>query len=361
MRLVELLEELETVPGTAAVRTNDTQKLGYLLSAICYDTDLQSVHVQLQADQLRGNVTFEQACNELHHRCDAIRADEYMGTTFHGGRHALVSTESKKHNKPKDSVRLPCLTKDCVRVIVAFLPFCKSCYLQCTSGKTQSIILRDNFGTATYDLEAQRIVFPPAVPASRIPVPGKGNKDKHKGFMVVHASHTTDLVVAPVRCLLSTSRPGDWNKVMFFVDSGAERCLCSSSSSFSEMSSCYVKLTGVSGSLQVHGCGTALFLAQDDKGNGIIVRVQNCLFCYGDFNLISVSQFQQIPENSVNFNLGAPSITISSSGNKRQVCIPLILDGELFALDVEYFQLDDSRYRTLPKCDMRVHSEPLWS
>ncbi len=33
MRLVELLEDLERIPGTAAICMNDTQKLGYLLSA----------------------------------------------------------------------------------------------------------------------------------------------------------------------------------------------------------------------------------------------------------------------------------------------------------------------------------------
>jgi hypothetical protein len=124
MRLVELLEELETVPGSAAVCMNDTQKLGYLLSAIIHETDLQSVYVQLQADQLSGNVTFEQACDELHHRCDAIRADKYMDTTFHGGLKALVSTELKKIDKLKQNTsRLNCLTKDCFGMIVAFLLF----------------------------------------------------------------------------------------------------------------------------------------------------------------------------------------------------------------------------------------------
>jgi hypothetical protein len=91
IRLVELLEELETVPGTAAVCMNDTQKLGYLLSAIRHETDLQAVYVQLQKDQLKGTVTFEKACDELHHHCDAIRADEYLDSTFHGERRALVS------------------------------------------------------------------------------------------------------------------------------------------------------------------------------------------------------------------------------------------------------------------------------
>ena len=353
MRLVELLEELETVPGSAAVCMNDTQKLGYLLSAIRHETDLQSVYVQLQADQLRGNVTFEQACDELHHRCDAIRADEYMDTTFHGGRKVLVSTELKKIDKLKQNTsRLNCLTKDCLGMIVAFLPFCKSCYLQCTSGKIQSLVLRDNLGVATYDLTTQRIVFPPA---SRIPVPGKG---KRKGLMVGLGSDTSALTVADecgvvesnICCLFSN--PGVWDKVMFFVDSGAGQCLCSSSSCFSQMSPCCIEITGISGSLQAHGSGTALFLAQDDNGNDVILRVHNCLYCYGDFNLISVSQFQQLPGNSVDFRLGSSSITMFTSGNKRQIRVPLVLDDGLFALDVEPFQLDDSRYRALPKCDV---------
>ena len=69
-------------------------------------------------------------------------------------------------------------------MIVSFLPFCKSCYLQCTSGKMSSIVLRDNLGTATYDLAVQRIVFPPAVPASRVPVPGKKGKGKAKALVL---------------------------------------------------------------------------------------------------------------------------------------------------------------------------------
>jgi hypothetical protein len=291
IRLIELLEELETVPGTAAICMNDTQKLGYLLSAIRHEPALQSVYVQLQADQLRGNVTFEQACDELYFRCDAIRADEYLDSNFRGGRKVLVSsdttvlvsTESKKLNK-EATPRLPCLSKDCSGMIVSFLPFCKSCYLECTSGKKAAILLRDNLGTATFDSAIQRIVSPPAVPASRIPVPGR--KGKAKGLVVV----STPVVVfagVPARCLMSS--PKGWKNVMFFVDSGPGQSLCSSSSSFSTMSPCYVELTGISGSLQAHGCGTALFLARDDSDNEVIFRVHNCLFCYGDFNLISVS------------------------------------------------------------------------
>jgi hypothetical protein len=114
-----------------------------------------------------------------------------------------------------------------------------------------------------------------------------------------------------------------------------------------------VEITGISGSLQVHECGTALFVARDEHGDEVILRVHNCLFCYGDFNLISVSQLQQVPGNAVDFSLGSPSMTVSSSGIvKKTVSIPLQLDDNLFALDVEPFQLDDTRYSSLPKCDV---------
>ncbi len=368
---MELLEELETVPGTAVVCMNDTQKLGYLLSAIRHETSLQAVYVQLPKDQLKGTVTFEEACDELHHRCDAIHADEYLYSTFHGERRALVSSgpqvlvsaENKKQNK-EPAARLPCLAKYCAGMIVSFLPFCKSCYLQCTSGKMSPIVLRDNLGTATYDLTIQRIVFPPAVPASRVPVPGKKGKARTKALVIstlpiAIATMRTPSPTAepsPVRCLMAG--PGDWDRAKFFMDSSAGQCLCSCSSSFSEMSPCYVEITAISGLLQIHGFGTALFLARDEGDNEVLLCVYNCLFSYGDFNLISVSQFQQVPGNVVDFPLDGPSMTVFSSGIvKRTVRIPLQLDGGLFGLSVEPFQLDDPRCSSLPKCDVTPRGE----
>ncbi len=41
LRLIELIEDLELIPGSAAVFMGDTQKLGYLLSAIRHEKDLQ--------------------------------------------------------------------------------------------------------------------------------------------------------------------------------------------------------------------------------------------------------------------------------------------------------------------------------
>ncbi len=104
LRLIELFEDLELIPGTAAVCLNDTAKLGYLLSAIRHEEDLGAVYVQLQTDQLRGKVTFEQACQELHFRCEAIRADKLLDTQFKSTGKALISTEVKHLDKEK----LPC-------------------------------------------------------------------------------------------------------------------------------------------------------------------------------------------------------------------------------------------------------------
>jgi hypothetical protein len=45
LRLVELIEDLEMISGNAAVFLTETQKLGYLLSAIRHEPSLQSVYV----------------------------------------------------------------------------------------------------------------------------------------------------------------------------------------------------------------------------------------------------------------------------------------------------------------------------
>ncbi len=54
-----------------------------------------------------------------------------------------------------------------------------------------------------------------------------------------------------------------------------------------------VEITGIAGALQIYGCGTAMFLAQDLSGRSFALRVHNCLFGGGQFNLLSVSQLSQ--------------------------------------------------------------------
>jgi hypothetical protein len=123
LRLVELIEDLETIPGTSAVFLTEQQKLGYLLSAIRHEASLRSVYVQLQSEQLRGTVTFDIACRELHFRCEAIRADEFLDSCpgkalMAAEGKALISTEGKKKGQDgQATAKLPCLTKDCIAMI----------------------------------------------------------------------------------------------------------------------------------------------------------------------------------------------------------------------------------------------------
>ncbi len=175
-RLVELIEDLELIPGDAAVFLTDTQKLGYLLSAIRHESSLQFVYVQLQSEQLRGTVTFDRACQELHHRVEAMKADDYLDSR--PGR-ALLSTQDKKNGQNAvPVVKLPCLAKDCAELIQPYLPLCKLCYLQCMAGKIPSLTLRDNLGNATFNARTKMLDFPPAVPQTRFPKKGmkKGKK-----------------------------------------------------------------------------------------------------------------------------------------------------------------------------------------
>jgi hypothetical protein len=175
-RLVELIEDLELIPGEAAVYLTDTQKLSYLLSAIRHETSLQAVYSQLQSEQLRGTISFDLACQELHHRVEAMRADDYLDSR--PGR-ALVSTTGKTRGlTDANLVKVPCLAKDCAEQVQPYLPLCKLCYLQCMAGKIPSLVLRDNLGNAIFNSKTQILDFPASVPQSRFPKKGlkKGKK-----------------------------------------------------------------------------------------------------------------------------------------------------------------------------------------
>jgi hypothetical protein len=78
LRLQELFDDLEPLPGSAALLLNDTQKINYLLSAVRPERSLASVYSQIQTAQVRGNITFAQACVDLQFRDEAIRADDLL-------------------------------------------------------------------------------------------------------------------------------------------------------------------------------------------------------------------------------------------------------------------------------------------
>ncbi len=139
--------------------------------------------------------------------------------------------------------------------------------------------------------------------------------------------------------------------MMIYVDSGAGQSLCTCSSAFMDLTPCQVEITGVAGSLQIYGCGTALFLVEDASGQSFLLQVHNCLYGHGQFNLLSVSQFCQIAHNSVDLNLESPSLLFFSGMKKRELRLPLILEDGLFAISASPFPLDDPRFSSLRKCE----------
>ena len=176
LRLVELIEDLELIPGDAAVHLTDIQKLGYHLSAIRHEKSLQAVYSQLQSEQLRGTVSFDQACRELHHRVEAMRADDFLDSR--PGR-ALISTERQRNGQlDVQAQKVACLAKDCAELVQPYLPLCKLCYLQCMAGKTPTLALRDSLGNAIFNSQTKKLDFPATVPKSRFPQKGlkKGKK-----------------------------------------------------------------------------------------------------------------------------------------------------------------------------------------
>ncbi len=146
--------------------------------------------------------------------------------------------------------------------------------------------------------------------------------------------------------------------LVLYVDSEAGQSLCSSSTAFAKMMPCRVEITGIAGALQIYGCGTALFLSDDGSGHPVVLRVHNCLYGHGHFNLLSVLQICQRKGNAVDFTLGSPMLVLRSSGTKRRdLRLPLTLEDGLFALSVAPFQLDDPRYSSLPKFDVTPPGE----
>jgi hypothetical protein len=153
---------------------------------------LQAVYSQLQSEQLRGTITFEQACRELHHRVESMKADDLIDGR--SGR-ALISTEHKKHGQGAIVVeKVSCLAKDCAELVQPYLPLCKLCYLQSMAGKVSVLALRDNLGNAVFNSTTKRLDFPSGVPKSRFP-----QKGLKKGRKVLLAGLSSPLVeLSPV-------------------------------------------------------------------------------------------------------------------------------------------------------------------
>jgi hypothetical protein len=202
LRLQEMFEDLEAVPGTSAVTFGDTQKINYLLSAIKHERALQPVYVQIQTDQLRGRISFDQACDDLRYRCETNRADELLnaqlrptnkvrgllvsGDTTDSGdvssavpapSLALITTNNKRQNKAEKAetqkTKTPCHAKGCSSTVPSHLKLCRLHYHECIAGKHPSLPLRTG-GVARYDAATNKIVYPS--PASGSSAAGSSSK-----------------------------------------------------------------------------------------------------------------------------------------------------------------------------------------
>jgi hypothetical protein len=189
LRLQELFDELESVPGGAAVSMNSTQKINYLLSAFRPERALASVYSQIQSEQVRGTITFEIACQDLRYRCEALRADDLLhaahqstkvralmatgevetpvtggassAASLSGFAVALITTSGKRQNKGETRKKelVTCLAKGCDTLTPPHLRLCKKCFHECIAEKNPTVLLKSG-GKAHYDPSTQRMVFP---------------------------------------------------------------------------------------------------------------------------------------------------------------------------------------------------------
>ena len=207
LRLEELFEELELLPGNAAVTFGDTQRIGYLVNALRHEKEWDTVCSAITSAQIKGEVTFREACNELRFRCEASRAHELLDRPVRGKKvkgmasklqandeaesvedlsekmFALLSTMSKRHNLSTDKptsdddgtknkgrrkfVNQPCLADSCTEETRFSL--CGVHYHSLISGKVSALKLRNGYGEAKYDAATHLIVYPPRTPTDRLP------------------------------------------------------------------------------------------------------------------------------------------------------------------------------------------------
>jgi hypothetical protein len=202
LRLEELFQDLKSLPGDAAMVFNDTQCIGYLLGALRHEKEWAHVHSTITSHQIKGTMSFAEACDELRMRCEASRAHETMDRSVTNNKvstlvgkvnpapesvtaeqvMAFISTMSMKHNvdtsdAPKSTGKNPskgkarplfvCLAKDCSEE--THFPLCGTHYHLLIAAKIRDIELKQNYGNATYNPETKLVVYPATIPSDRMP------------------------------------------------------------------------------------------------------------------------------------------------------------------------------------------------
>ena len=151
--------------------------------------------------------------------------------------------------------------------------------------------------------------------------------------------------------------------VKFYVDSGAGQCMCSCLDAFSSLRSCAILIVGVSGTLPVHGIGTANFLVKDRNGKGCIWMIHNCLLCHKvsgeeQFNLLSVSQILRTGHSLIQFANGDSSITIKDGRQREDHNFVLEPDDGLYLIEGVPISITDKRYNTTTRLNVTMTDDP---
>jgi viroplasmin and RNaseH domain-containing protein len=197
MRLDELLQDMEMLPDGASMTFNDTQRIGYLLGALRHEPEWATVASTITSSQLRGDMTFRSACDELKFRCEAERAYEVLDRGVKPKRKvtamvsqiepvldaqsietittALVSSVGKRLNKEmapatKDKgtrKKFNCLAKD--GKTKSPFSLCGLHYHSVISGKTEQLELINDYGVAVYNVTTKMIDYPDTVPKDLLP------------------------------------------------------------------------------------------------------------------------------------------------------------------------------------------------
>jgi hypothetical protein len=210
LRLEELFQDLQMLPGEAAMTFNDTQCINYLLGALRHEPKWDTVASAITSSQIKGDITFRQACDELRLRCEAAKAYQLIDKEVKGRRKvqgyqaivvpdasevapvsavsvpapefeaavkSLISTMEKRINKKRGGKKKPeyekreCLAKGCTNL--STFPLCGLHYHSVVSGKTPTLELRKEYGNAVYDAESKVVKYPDKVPAALLPVAKK--------------------------------------------------------------------------------------------------------------------------------------------------------------------------------------------
>ena len=152
------------------------------------------------------------------------------------------------------------------------------------------------------------------------------------------------------------------DQVQFFMDSGAGQCMCSCVEAFSVIRPCAILVVGVSGSLPIHGIGTANFIVQDSTGKERIWKIHNCLLSHRsdgeeEFNLISISQILRTRNIEVSFGMDSSVITVKSKNQIGDFKFDICSEDGLYHINAEPISSNDWRFNNVVSVDFTLDND----